>query len=466
MNTPQQSLNQGVKKALENPQRLKFIQAAADRFHNGRINLLATLPDADAVRDLGRRIRAHTIAHLDQYLLQFESQVTSLGGVVHWAQDAAEARATILRIAQEAGIHRIAKAKSMVSEEIQLNAALEAAGLEVVETDLGEYIAQVSGDHPSHIIAPVAHLSRQEVGRIFSQKLGVPYSENIPELTGIARRTLRQKFLEAEMGISGCNFAVAESGTVCLVTNEGNGRMVTSLPRVHVVLMGMERIVPTLKDLGVMLQLLARSATGQKMSTYTSLITGPRRTGCAGGPEALHVVILDNGRSQALEGEMAEILYCIRCAACLNACPVYRSIGGHAYGSVYPGPVGSVVSPILGGIAAYGELPHASTLCGACQEACPVRIDLPGLLLRLRQRTVQQGMAPAWLKLGIGGFRWSAAGPRRFAWLTALAAGVFRLGGGRWWNWLPGPLGGWTRTRRFPPFVKSFQQRRKEAHHD
>ena len=291
MSTPPVSIKQGVKKALENPARLVNIQTAAERFYTGRIEALTTLPDSDAVRDLGRKIRAHTIAHLDQYLLQFEASLSALGGVVHWAKDAQEAGEIITQIARAAKVKRIAKSKSMVSEEIQLNARLEAAGMEIVETDLGEYIAQLSGDHPSHIIAPVVHLNRKDVGRIFAEKLKVPYTENIPELNAIARKSLREVFLGADMGISGCNFAVAETGTICLVTNEGNGRMVTSLPRVHVALMGMERIVPTIKDLGVMLQLLARSATGQKMSSYTSLITGPRRQPEGNGPEELHVVI-------------------------------------------------------------------------------------------------------------------------------------------------------------------------------
>jgi L-lactate dehydrogenase complex protein LldF len=459
-------LQQGVKKALENPARLVNIQTAANRFHTGRLTALTSLPDADAVRDLGRRIRAHTIAHLDQYLLQFEAALTALGGKVHWAKDANEACENVLQIAWDASVKRIVKSKSMVSEEICLNPRLEAAGMEIVETDLGEYIAQISGDHPSHIIAPVVHLNRQDVGRIFAEKLNVPYTEDIPELNAIARRTLREKFLDADMGISGCNFAVAETGTICLVTNEGNGRMVTSLPKVHVALMGMERILPTIKDLGVMLQLLARSASGQKMSSYTSLITGPRRPGTANGPEELHVVILDNGRSKALGSDMAEILYCIRCAACLNACPVYHSIGGHAYDSVYTGPIGSVISPILGGIPVYADLPHASTLCGACRDACPVRIDLPALFLRLRSETIRQGISPAWMKAGMKGFKWVVIDPKRYSFLTWMAGIFGRLNGKRWVSWLPGPLGGWTRHRSFPPFTRSFQQRLREDRND
>ena len=467
MDTHEVPLQARVADALANKQRLATIQLATDRFHTERLKALETLPGADAIRDLARAIRAHTISRLDEYLLQFEQAFTALGGVVHWARDAQEAREIVVRIARETGVNRIAKTKSMVTEEIGLNPALEAAGFQVVETDLGEYIAQLSGDHPSHIVAPVLHLTRQDVGRIFADKLGIPYTDDIPELTSIARRNLREVFLTAGMGISGCNFAVAETGSVCLVTNEGNGRMVTGLPRVHVVVMGMERIVPTVQDLGVMLQLLARSGTGQKLTSYTSLVTGPRRSGDPYGPQEMHVVIVDNGRTRALAGDLAEILYCIRCAACLNACPVYRTIGGHAYGGVYSGPVGSVISPVLGGLPAFPELPHASTLCGACKDACPVRIDLPTLLLRLRRDTVQQGLSPAWLGAGMQAYTWTTRRSGRYNLLTALAGAAGRLARGRWLTWLPGPLGGWTRTRAFPPFAaRTFQKRYKAGHHE
>lgn len=456
-----------VASALADPARLTNIRVATDRFYTARVNALDELPGADALRDLARAIRAHTISRLDEYLGQFERAFTSAGGTVHWARDAKEARDAVLAIAKGAGVTRIVKSKSMVTEEIGLNPTLEGAGLQVVETDLGEYIAQLSGDHPSHLIAPVLHLTRQEVGRIFAAKLGVPYTDAIPELTAIARRRLREAFLAAEMGISGCNFAVADTGTICLVTNEGNGRMVTSLPRIHVALMGMERMVPTVGDLGVMLQLLARSATGQRMSSYTSWVTGPRRPGNPYAPRELHVVIVDNGRSKALASDLAEILYCIRCGACLNACPVYRTIGGHAYGGVYAGPVGSVLSPVLGGLPAFPELPHASTLCGACQQACPVRIDLPTLLLRLRRDTVQQGLSKAWVTSGMRGYAWVAGRPWRYRLATALAGVFARITRGRWLPWLPGPLGGWTRHRTFPPFARrTFQRRYHEAGHE
>lgn len=461
------SFKQRVEEGLAQPDRLHAVASGTETTHNKRTLVLETLPDPDATRDLARQIRARTIAHLDTYLTQFEAEVQANGGQVHWARDAAEARQIVLDIAERVGARRVAKAKSMVTEEIELNHALEAQSLEVWETDLGEFIAQQAGDRPSHIIVPVMHLTRQEVGRVFAEKLGVPYTDQIPELNTIARETLREVYLTADIGITGCNFAVAESGSVCLVTNEGNARMVSSLPPVQITLMGMERIVPTLADLSVMLQLLGRSGTGQKLTVYTSLLNGPRRSDEPHGPEEMHVVIVDNGRSRALAGDLAEILYCIRCGACLNICPVYREIGGHAYGSPYSGPVGSVVSPILGGVPAFADLPHASTLCGACKDVCPVRIDLPTLLLRLRRETVQQRQQPGWLRTGMKGYEFAARSPGRFKLAMRLAGLFSRLTGGRWLRRLPGPLAAWTRYREFPPFAaKSFQQRREEARRD
>jgi L-lactate dehydrogenase complex protein LldF len=461
-------LHDRITQAFANPGRLAAINRAAERFYQGRDTALVSLPDPDATRDHARAIRAHTIAHLDQYLEQFEASVQAAGGQVHWARDAAEACQIVIGIARRRGARRIAKSKSMVTEEIRLNTALEGAGLEVIETDLGEYIAQIGGDHPSHIIAPVLHLTRQEVGHIFADRLTVPYTDDPIALNNIARERLRQVYLTADIGISGCNFAVAETGTICLVTNEGNGRMVTTLPPVTIAVMGMERVVPTIDDLSVLLQVLARSATGQKLSVYTSLVTGSRRAGEPHGPEEMHVVIVDNGRSRALAGDLAEILYCIRCGACLNICPVYRAIGGHAYGSVYPGPVGSVVSPILGGIPAFGELPHASTLCGACRDACPVRIDLPTLLLRLRRDTVQAGQSPGWLGMGMKAFAAGASRSGRFRAAQWLAGLFSRITGGTWYTGrLPGPAGAWTRFRHFPPFARrTFQQEWEEQHGD
>jgi L-lactate dehydrogenase complex protein LldF len=406
-------------------------------------------------------MRRQTIANLDRYLEMLVENVERAGGVVHWAPDAEAARRIVLEIARQNGVKRVVKSKSMVTEEIHLNPALEAAGMEVVETDLGEYIAQLAHETPSHIIVPVLHKTRQEIGRLFQDKLGVDYTDNPQELTRIARETLRQVFLQADMGISGVNFGVASTGTLTIVTNEGNGRMVTSLPRIHVALMGIERLVPTPDDLALILQLLARSATGQKMTVYTSMMTGPRQPGDSDGPEQLHLVLVDNRRSQILQSDLAEILTCIRCGACLNACPVYKSIGGHAYGATYPGPMGSVLSPLFNGLDQFGDLPHASSLCGACREVCPVRIDLPGLLLKLRAETVREGRSPTWLKLGMKIYAETASRP----WLYRLGGkaagfGLSLISKKGWVDHLPPPLNAWTGRRDFPTFAsQTFQER-------
>ena len=339
------------------------------------------------------RIRADVISHLDEYLVQFIAKVEQNGIIVHRAQDAAEAIRIISEIiGSEPKL--IAKSKSMVTEEIELNHALEAAGHRAVETDLGEYIVQLRGEKPAHIITPAVHLRRHEVGKLFQEKLGIPYTEDIPTLTNTARKVLHEVFLTADVGVSGVNFGVAETGTLCIVTNEGNGRMVTTMPPIHIALMGMERIVPTLEDLALMLSLLPRSATGQKLSVYTQLIHSPRRADETDGARERHLVILDNGRSRLQHSSLSEALYCIRCGACLNACPIFRELSGHAYvgvdGSIapYPGPIGSIVSPGLLGLEQFGHLAQASSLCGACKDICPVDIDLPKLLTRVRAGNV------------------------------------------------------------------------------
>ena len=460
-----------VEDALHDQQLQTALNISTSRFTNGRKAALQALPEADALRDHARRIRAHTIAHLDRYLGQFADSVEQAGGQVHWAETADEANRIVATLAQERNVKNVVKSKSMISEELHLNAVLEAARICVTETDLGEYIAQLAEEKPSHIIAPVIHKTRQDVADLFRQKLGATDEDlsDVPHMTALARRVLRNAFLQADMGISGVNFAVAETGSICLVTNEGNGRLTTTTPRIHVALMGMERLVPKFEDLGVMLQILARSATGQKTSVYTNIVTGPRRAGNndsgePDGPDELHVVIIDNGRSQILGSELAEILYCIRCGACLNACPVYQQIGGHAYNSVYPGPVGSVVTPGLYGIDPWTELPHASTLCGACREVCPVRINIPRMLLKLRDEATKAGHYPGWLKRGLSLYRQAATRPTMYhkgaqvsAWLSQ------RLSRSGWINKLPGSLSGWTDSRDFPALAKkSFSQRWRE----
>jgi len=446
---------------LHNDQMRHAIGTASFTFIENRNRGMQNLPAAEQVRDQARLMRRHTVANLAKYLEMLAENVEKAGGVVHWAADAAEARAIVRDIAEQNGVKNVIKSKSMVTEEIHLNTELESVGLKVTETDLGEYIAQLAQELPSHIIAPVLHKTRQEIGRLFEDKLDMAYIDDPTELAHVARRTLRQIFLEADMGISGVNFGVASTGTLTLVTNEGNGRMTTSLPRIHVAMMGIERLVPTPDDLALVLQLLARSATGQKLSVYTSLLTGPRRPGDDDGPEQLHLVLVDNGRSNILSTDLAEILTCIRCGACLNACPVYRAIGGHAYGFTYSGPMGSVLSPLFNGLDEFGELPHASSLCGACREVCPVRIDLPELLLRLRNDTIEAGHAPGWLKAGIKNYARAATRP----WLWKLGAKAARTAGkpiakDGWISSLPGPLGAWTGGRDFPALAKeSFQER-------
>jgi L-lactate dehydrogenase complex protein LldF len=377
---------------------------------------------------------------------------------VFFASDAAEAVEYVRALADRHQAELIIKSKSMVSEEIALNDALEADGRRVVETDLGEFIIQLAGERPSHIIAPAIHLSAADIGRLFEDRLSVPYTDDAGRLNTIARHHLRREFLAADMGISGVNFGVAESGTICTVTNEGNGRLTTTAPRVHVALMGMERVVPTSADLAHMLEVLARSATGQRLSVYTNMVTGARRPGDPDGPDELHVVVLDNGRSRALGDSTAEILACIRCGACLNVCPVYRAVGGHSYGSVYTGPIGAVITPVLDGLGPWGDLPYASTLCGACRDVCPVRIDIPRVLLELRRRSMDGGHAYAWVRPGLTAY--AAAATRPWLWRLVLgAAGVVGrlVGRDRVIGRLPFHAAGWTRHRTIrAPAAESF----------
>ena len=468
-----------VEDALKDKQLHAALDLATTRFVALRAKGLTSLPEAEALRDHARRIRAHTLTQLDRYLAQFADAVECNGGHICWAETPEEANRYVVELAKARGVKSVVKSKSMISEELEINHELEAAGVRVVETDLGEYIIQLAHEKPSHIIAPFIHKSRQQIADLFREKLNATEADlaDIPHMTALARRLLRADFLQAEMGISGVNFGVAETGSICLVTNEGNGRLTTTIPRIHVAMMGMERLVPTIEDLGVMLQLLARSATGQKLSVYSNIITGPRRgseeagivqnpksEGEPDGPDELHIVILDNGRSKILGSELAEILYCIRCGACLNICPVYQQIGGHAYGSVYPGPVGAVLAPGLFGVEQWSELPHASSLCGACREVCPVRIDIPRMLLKLRDDGAKAGPTPAWLKLGLRLYSFAAVRPglyRLGGHLNRLGAKLLAKNG--WISRLPGPLAAWTDYRDFPAFApKSFSQRWRE----
>ncbi len=472
---------QRVDKAIGDPGLQAAVRNATSRMASSRQAAIAAFPEMDVMRDHARAIRAHTIARLDHYLREFEANVQRRGGHVHWAATSEEAVAIVTAIARQQGVRTVVKGKSMVSEEIELNPGLAKAGIEVLETDLGEYIVQLADDHPSHIVMPIIHKSRHDVARLFRAKLQATDEEvsDAPRMAGLARRVLRKGFLQADMGISGGNFGVAATGSVCITTNEGNGRLTTSLPRVHVVLMGIERLVPGLDDLGVMLQVLGRSATGQKITVYSNIMSGPRRHhdvaqgfspaddaaehGESDGPEHFHVVLVDNGRSTLVGSELAEILYCIRCGACLNSCPVYQQLGGHAYGSIYPGPVGAVLMPALKGLHAWHDLPQASSLCGACREVCPVRIDIPRMLLQHRDTTTRIGLTPVWVTFGLAVFRQIATRPAIFRRAQALAGWATRRMATRGWiRYLPGHMARWTKKRDFPAFpAQTFQQQWK-----
>ncbi|HEU4386188.1 MAG TPA: LutB/LldF family L-lactate oxidation iron-sulfur protein, partial [Blastocatellia bacterium] len=376
------------KKALGDAQLQRALSNATQRFQLHRnLGVADIAGEWESLRDQARQIKEHTIAHLDAYLDQFTRNVEKAGGYVFWANDAAEANDYVTRLAKERGVKLAVKSKSMMTEEIELNHALEAAGVEAVETDLGEYIIQLAGERPSHIIAPAIHKTRYDVADLFSEKLHVERNAEIEVMTALARRVLRERFASAGLGVSGANFAIAETGTIVLVENEGNIRLTTSLPRTHVAIMGIEKVIPRLDDLSVFLKLLPRSGSGQRFTSYVSFLTGVKRSPVDEGPEQFHVIILDNGRTTMLaDPHLRESLYCIRCGACLNVCPVYQKIGGHAYGWIYPGPIGAVITPQLVGRERAAALPFASSLCAACREVCPIKINIPDMLLRLRHQ--------------------------------------------------------------------------------
>ena len=427
---------------------------ATGRLLGHRTQAWAELEDVEALRERGREIRTRTIRDLEEHVATFTRAAEARGVIVHRCATGEEAAATIARICTRAGARLAAKSKSMATEEIALNRALEAAGVEVVETDLGEYILQLAHEEPVHIVAPAIEKTKEEVAELFSSVEGAPVPAEIADLTRWARRRLRQTFLTADVGITGANFGVAETGSICLVTNEGNGRLVSSLPRIHVALMGMERLVPTLPELAVLLKLLARSATGQRLTSYTTVLTGPRREGEEDGPEELHVVILDNGRTDILRSRYREMLNCIRCGSCLNVCPVYRKAGGAAYGPVYSGPMGAVLVPLLTRLERAPDLPHASSLCGACTAACPVKIPLHEFLLELRRDRVETRVSPLHERLAF--ILWSLAWSR--PWAYRASTRLARLG--RPLGALVGPGRTWARGRALPPLsARRFRDR-------
>jgi len=447
-------------RAIPDSQLQHAIDFATSRLRDHRSKIMPRMKGWEEMREQARQLRLHTLAHLDEYLEALERKVLQRGGQVFWARDAQEASQYVIDLARRRGVRNLVKTKSMVTEEIQLNKSLERNGIQPVETDLGEYIVQLAGETPSHLIAPAFHKNKEQVAEIFSRHFGTPIPAEVKPIMAVARKELRGKFLAAPMGITGANFAVAETGTLVLVTNEGNGRLTSFLPPILVSILGMEKVVPRLADLEVLLNVLVPSATGQRLTTYVSLLSPPRRLDETRGPQEFHLIILDNGRSSILGGPFADILTCVRCGACLNVCPVYQKIGGHSYGSTYTGPMGAVLSPLLSELKNHESLPHASTLCGACAEVCPVKIPIPDLLIGLRQAQVRQGKAPLAQSLIFSFWSWLWSRPWGYT-FSARLAHVFRplIGTGRKFP----VVSGWASGRDLPPPApRTFRDRWRE----
>lgn len=464
-------------KAMADAHLQEAYRSSTLRLYSHRLQAIGQVPGFEPLRQRARELKTEVMNHLDYYLAQFADNVERQRGVVHWARTGEEACAIVKEIVRKAGAQQVVKSKSMLGEEIELNHSLEADGIDAIETDLGELIVQLSGERPAHIVAPAIHKTRHDVSTLFVDKLRSDPTEDPEQLTAVARKTLRKMFAKAGVGLSGANFAVAETGSVVVIENEGNIRLCTTAPRVHIALVGIEKIIPRFADLGVFLRLLGRSGTGQKLTSYTSILSGPRRPG-EDGPDEMHVVLIDNGRIRTLADEkMREALYCIRCGACLNACPVYRKIGGHAYGWVYSGPIGALITPQFVGLKQARELPFASSLCGACREVCPIKINIPDLLLHLRgQAQEKYPAAPpagtaiserksmrlwAWLMKRAWAFSLGAAFARiGVRWLPVSSGGGSR----KWITRLPFfPFSNWTEGRDFPapdpvPFRKRWER--------
>jgi len=429
-------------------------------FVRGRAERVAEMDNFEAIRDAAAAIRDRALANLDVYLEEFERNATARGAAVHWAETREDVNRIVCELARRYGARKAVKSKSMVTEECSLNEALEAAGVEVVETDLGEYILQLAKEPPSHIVAPVVHKTRDEVSDLFAVKHARPRKTDIGELTREAREMLRGHFLSADMGISGANFVVAETGSTLIVTNEGNGRMVTTLPRVHVAITGIEKVVPTLEDVATLMRLLPPHGTGQAISNYVSVTTGVKGDGDLDGPEHFHVILVDAGRTKLLGGELQPMLRCIRCGACMNHCPVYQSVGGHAYGWVYPGPMGSVLTPVYVGLENALDLPNAATFCNQCGVVCPVKIPLPDLMRKLREQQFDRGLKPWPERAGLALWSWAARRPAIYAMISRIGARLLaRLGGSeRLIRRLPFG-GGWTGGRDMPaPEGRTFRE--------
>ncbi|MEI2386345.1 LutB/LldF family L-lactate oxidation iron-sulfur protein [Breoghania sp. JC706] len=463
---------ENAREALDNAQLQRALTNVETNFVGKRQAATDALPEFEALRDKARDIKNHTLEHLDLYLEAYEKKVSEAGGHVHWAETAEDARNIILRICRQANAKTVTKGKSIVSEEIGLNEHLSANGIQPVETDLGEYIIQLRGEAPSHIIAPAVHVNKSEVETEFRRAhTHLDPNRNLDEPTTLlneARAILRQKYFDAEVGITGANFLIAETGSSVIVTNEGNGDLTQTLGKVHIVLATLEKVTPTLEDVSQILRVLARSATGQDTSVYTTFSTGPRRPGDPDGPEEYHVVLLDNGRSSMLGGDYQDMLRCIRCGACMNHCPVYHAIGGHAYGWVYPGPMGAVLTPSLTSIDQAGHLPNASTFCGRCESVCPMRIPLPKMMRHWREREFERHLQPASTRFGLGLWAFFARRPALYRAATGLMIRTLGLAGRRRGRFAAMPLAsGWTKYRDLPaPEGRTFQQmwaERKDA---
>ena len=471
-----ETFGENARAALGDVQLRGALRKATSLFGTRRLAAAGDLDNWEQLRTEARAIKDTVLLHLDEYLREFVTNAERCGAQVHWARDAAEANQIVCRLARERDARKLVKSKSMVTEEIHLNGALEAEGCEVIETDLGEYIIQLAGETPSHIIAPAIHKTKQQIAELFTEKLGIEPTDDVDRLTSVARQVLRQRFAEADIGISGVNFGVAETGTILILENEGNIRLTTSVPKTHIAVMGIEKLVPRFADLDVFLKLLPRSGTGQQLSAYQSLITGPKRKPEDEGPNELHIVLLDNGRSRMLAHPVTrQALACIRCGACLNACPVYQQIGGHAYGAVYSGPIGAVITPQLIGLGKAAQLPYASSLCGACRDVCPVKINIPELLLHLRAEITEDRRQEQ--EAGAGG-RIKRRGMERLAFklfaavmtrprlydlnnrgarlLQRLVVRDCRIGKvGKLLSLIVPPLGGWTNARDLRPLAPS-----------
>ncbi len=441
--------------AIEDIQLQTALERGTGNADGRRRQVMNELDDSYSLRQQGRAAKLRALADLPDLLEQMEQNVVANGGHVLWASTAQEANQHIVDICKKHNLKRGVKSKSMATEEIGLLPALEAAGIRMVETDLGEYIVQIDHSHPSHIVMPVMHMTKDEVRDLFMEKLQMPYTDEATEMTAFARKILREEFLGADFGMSGGNFMIAETGTVVIVTNEGNGRLSTGMPPVHIAVVGIEKIVPTWEDFATLIQLLPRSATGQRMTVYVNMFNGPARSDEPDGPEEFYLVLLDNGRSDIYASEYAEALACIRCGACLNACPVYQNVGGHSYGSVYSGPIGAIITPLLQGKENAHYLPFASSLCGACKQACPVDINIPDMLLKLR-RDLEHKQDMVWT-LGMKAWNFGNSHPLLYqigGKVASLATNVLTQATGEdKVKTLPFPLNGWTQFRDFPPFA-------------